>query len=71
MIHGIVEKVMVSTNHNIPRSIWVAVLQITEYLLVSVSIDKSFHFSLCSKLILFYCVVVAGKCEDCTSSTVI
>ncbi|CAF1863399.1 unnamed protein product [Brassica napus] len=70
-IWGLVEKVMVSTNHNIPRSIWVAVLQITEYLLVSVSIDKSFHFSLCSKLILFYCVVVAGKCEDCTSSTVI
>ena len=71
MIHGIVEKVMVSTNHNIPRSIWVAVLQITEYLRVSVSIDKSFHFWFCSKLILFYCVVVAGKCEDCTSSTVI
>ncbi|CAN7045040.1 unnamed protein product [Brassica oleracea var. botrytis] len=31
---------MVSTNHNIPRSIWVAVLQITEYLRVSVSIDN-------------------------------
>ncbi|WZZ54582.1 hypothetical protein YC2023_054689 [Brassica napus] len=35
-IWGLVEKVMVSTNHNIPRSIWVAVLQITEYLLGSV-----------------------------------
>ncbi|CAN6801913.1 unnamed protein product, partial [Brassica oleracea] len=35
-IWRLVEKVMVSTNHNIPRSIWVAVLQITEYLLGSV-----------------------------------
>ncbi|KAL0662356.1 hypothetical protein Bca4012_099193 [Brassica carinata] len=33
-----VEKVMVSTNHNIPRAIWVAVPQITEYLLGIVKI---------------------------------